>query len=583
MRSLRARLIVFFFLILFFSSSIIAIASYVLFRHIMINEIGNSRVDTLKQISERVQVLKDSAMTIANLYYQDTLVYGTMISDDISSMNLPDIKYNLISLYTKYFQAFEQINAPFYIVLISENGFRFCTLSDSTYNFDKIKSMSWHAKNAALGNDSYLVSSFNDFDSRGNNKFVFSAVKTFRKTNNSKYAGTLMVNVLQSSLYNTYANVLNQHNSIYIVDDLARIISHRDENLLGTNPFPMNEYGFIYGAKNYEISMKDNKKILFSKYYSPETKWTIIEEISLSSLLAPLNNIRNSIILIYIVSCIASLILSIYFAHSISKPLNTFCLSINKTSQGDLNVISDINSYSEIEQISDSFNEMTVQLKKLLTDVKTKEQQIRKTELDFLQAQINPHFLYNTLFSIKCMIAINKSIEAIDMTSILINLLKSSLGTREQFITIESEINYIKQYIELQKLRYSNSLKTRISIDQKLMKYKIPRIILQPIIENAIFHGIEPNGGCGLISISVEACNDDIQITVDDDGVGMDEKKLSMLLCENQIPSEENHTKIGLINIHQRIQLNFGKAYGLKIKSAPQQGTSISILLPKIL
>lgn len=546
----------------------------------IVEMISKSRQDSLKLISRDTTTIKNSLDTIANLLERDDLVYGTMLNDDITHLNLPLIRSELGKIYAKYHESFSQMGVNFYFIFIAENGFTYSSKPNYTdFDFNKIKSMSWFSKNIAIMNDSYFVTNFNDFTKDGQDYFSIGSVKNFRSSSD-KYVGSLLVCMDERNFSNSYSNLISASNSIFILDELSRVISHSNPNLIGTVPFELRDYKFTRSDQTYKIMKVDHTDYLYSKFYSPSSGWTIVESIPLSRILAPLNQLVLRIIVIAIFLCLVGIYMAFFLSKNISQPLFEFCQNMKRFINRNLEEMKMKEPYLEIHQLCAGFNEMNKEIKQLLVDVKNKEQLVQKAKLDFLRAQINPHFLYNTLFSIKCTVAMKKNESACEMLTILISLLKDSIGSDSEYIPLINEIKYIKDYVKLQKLRYGNNLETCINIPPYLMNTKILRFILQPIVENCIIHGIEPNSGVGIIGIEVSEIPSGIQINISDNGVGIDKEIFYQNLNRSQNDSSDK--SIGLSNIHNRILLNYGKQYGLNLDENVSVGTCIQIKLPKM-
>ena len=206
-----------------------------------------------------------------------------------------------------------------------------------------------------------------------------------------------------------------------------------------------------------------------------------------------------------------------------------------------------------------------------------------KSELQALQAQINPHFLYNTLDSIIWMAESGKNEEVVQMTSALAKLLRQSISNEDEIVTVEREIEYTRNYLAIQKLRYRDQLEYIIDIDEEVLHRKIVKLVIQPLVENAIYHGIKYLDGKGMLLILGEIRDGKVVITIRDNGVGMDEETLKHILEKKPEPKEKQRKKtshVGVYNVQNRLQLYYGKEYGLVYESMPGMGTGVSVIIP---
>jgi two-component system sensor histidine kinase YesM len=252
-----------------------------------------------------------------------------------------------------------------------------------------------------------------------------------------------------------------------------------------------------------------------------------------------------------------------------------------KIGDGDFSVSSTYDSKDEIGVLSLHFNKMVVQLKKLIRKAYQEELLKQKAELKSLRMQINPHFLYNSLESINWMARIRGIPEVGKMVKALGDLMRSSIGG-EDFITIEEEIRNIENYLTIQKFRYGDKVSVEISIDPKIRKLKIPKLILQPIVENAIIHGIENKVGNGRIAITGKDNDGKILLQVEDDGLGMEEEIIAEILSEKPRQVTNEHTHIGIRNVDRRIRMYYGDQHHIVISSTLGIGTLVSINIPPI-
>ena len=225
---------------------------------------------------------------------------------------------------------------------------------------------------------------------------------------------------------------------------------------------------------------------------------------------------------------------------------------------------------------------MAQEIKKLLEDIKNKEAYKRRIENDLLRAQINPHFLYNTLFSIKCLAETRRPEEVSEMISALIDFLKMTLRKDADLICLSEEFIITEKYLVLQQMRYGDKLSFEFEPDEKTTQCMVPALILQPIVENAIFHGIEAKNEMGIIVISSEIQNERLIISISDDGAGMNEDTLERVIdtCTNK--EYTRNESIGIANVSGRIKVDFGNEYGLHIESEVGIGTTVTIELPII-
>ncbi len=291
---------------------------------------------------------------------------------------------------------------------------------------------------------------------------------------------------------------------------------------------------------------------------------------------------KDSIVLA-IVMFLCTLSLSVIIPRSITKPLRYLCKITEQVSRGDLSIRSQIHNGAEVKVLSDSFNLMVQRISDLFETVKTEQKQLREAELELLQIQINPHFLYNTLDTIVWLAEAGNQKEVVKMVGSLSDFFRSSLNQGNDIITIEEETFHFTSYLKIQQVRYQDILDFEINICPEINNYLIPKITLQPLIENALYHGIKNKRGKGKIVVSGRMEKDSCIVTVEDNGIGIMEERLQDIL--KSFTSQKKHKKdfYGLNNVNKRIQLKFGDEYGLRIHSTYGEGTCVEVYLPCVI
>ena len=232
---------------------------------------------------------------------------------------------------------------------------------------------------------------------------------------------------------------------------------------------------------------------------------------------------------------------------------------------------------TELEILDDSFNEMTDHLSALIEKQIENERSLHQAELELLQAQINPHFLYNTLDSIAILAESDREEDVVNMITSLSTFFRNSLSEGEDIHSLRAEMAQAVSYLEIQQIRYSDILTYSMDIDEDVQDCLIPKLILQPLIENALYHGIKNRRGRGLITITGGRKGSSILLQVRDNGIGMDSERLELL--QNGI-YQQKQGSFGLWNVHQRIRLYCGEPYGLSFESSPGVGTTVTVTLP---
>ena len=292
-----------------------------------------------------------------------------------------------------------------------------------------------------------------------------------------------------------------------------------------------------------------------------------------------------SMIEISVIAFVAVLLLIVFISHyiplSISRPITELVEVTQQVSQGNLQVRSHVNTGVEAKQLSESLNTMIDKINELLEQVKKEQIRIRKAEFELLQAQINPHFLYNTLDSIQWMCEQGKNEDATVMVGALARLFRISISRGKELIPIKDEMTHAKSYLVIQSYRYKNQFSYNFDIEETVENYFCNKITVQPLIENAIYHGLDRMVDEGHIQISAKTAEDDpgdIIITVEDNGVGMTEEQCRKILLKERSDS----SGIGVKNVNDRLKIYCGEKYGISVESELDVGTKIKVRIPKV-
>ncbi len=270
---------------------------------------------------------------------------------------------------------------------------------------------------------------------------------------------------------------------------------------------------------------------------------------------------------------------SLRFGRSITQPISDLCGRVQAIGEGDLTVKTPIKAQEyEIQTLNDGFENMVERLNQLIEQNRQEQMSLRSAELALLQAQINPHFLYNTLDAIVWLIEMEKNGQAVEMVTSLSAFFRFSLSRGRDIITLREEEQHVRSYLEIQQVRYQDILEYQIDIDPALWGYEIPKLTLQPLVENALYHGIKLKRGQGRIQVRGREAGEDILLTVEDDGAGMTEERLAQL---KEGLEKRQTVGFGVVTVHERLQLLFGPGYGLRVESRPGEGTRVEVRLPK--
>ena len=301
---------------------------------------------------------------------------------------------------------------------------------------------------------------------------------------------------------------------------------------------------------------------------------------NMSELLKNSRKARSIYVLVALGLIAVALVISSEIARNITFPIQKLRDSMKRVQKGDFSAAEiEVYSDNEIGSLTRSFNVMTHKIQDLMAQNIQEQEQKRKIELKALQSQINPHFLYNTLDSIIWMAEGKKNEEVVLMTASLARLLRQSISIENELVTIGQEVEYVRSYLTIQKMRYKDKLEFEINVDPRITHAKIIRLVLQPIVENAIYHGLKYKESKGMLKVHGYELGERIIIDITDDGVGMDEETLKHIYDKHKVNYHSNG--VGVYNVQQRLVLYYGKEYGIIYHSEKGKGTTATVVIPK--
>lgn len=340
------------------------------------------------------------------------------------------------------------------------------------------------------------------------------------------------------------------------------------------------------GHYDENMSILDNDIYVFTKLITEEIQeYVYYEALELEkvkeAIQADINNMLSVSLIILVVVLVITWTLVIVISDSISKPLQHLCELTKQVGSGDFSMQKINGSGDEVATLESSFNTMVGKIEELVANVRSEQVNLRRTELKLLQAQINPHFLYNTLDTIIWMAEDGQSEEVVEIVGALSDFFRVSLSKGRDYITLKEEESHVKSYLQIQQFRYADILEYEINIPEELGEYNILKLTLQPIVENAIYHGVKQKRGKSKIMIHGSYKENHILLTVEDNGIGIQEEKLKQIRVHLERENPEITDRgFGLANVNARIRLNYGKEYGLSIDSTYGAGTKVSMILP---
>lgn len=392
--------------------------------------------------------------------------------------------------------------------------------------------------------------------------------------------GYIALDVNAKSLYDIIADIdLTKSGRIFLVNEEGRILATESETLSGE--LLDEPYRNFIGENEAFYNNVRVGNTYYSVYNSGAISngWYMVLAIPRDYYMRDITKLKNVIIPITLTTAFLTALLSILVSRGITRPIRFLSGAMENFGQGNFDINCQVDSEDEIGRLSHTFNQMVMDMNSLVNTVYEQKVMKQEAQMKSLQMQINPHFLYNTLDTINWMARIRHVDEIGDMVAALSNMMRYSLE-KKSFVRLGEEVKSLKDYIAIQNYRYRDKMVAEIEIDESLMSLYIPRLLIQPILENAIVHGIEEKLDKGHILVAARREDEDLYIQIMDDGVGMTEETMSHILREDYSMKKSGHTSIGVVNVNRRIQMIYGKDYGLLVQSVLGAGTKITIHIP---
>ncbi len=369
---------------------------------------------------------------------------------------------------------------------------------------------------------------------------------------------------------------IGQHGYCFLMDEAGAIIYHPQQQLIYSDLKQEDTTHLVDCADG--VVARGNA--IYAIRSVENSRWRVVGVSYVDELIT--SNVQEMAGILWLVAglvFLAAFLCSVVLSRALSRPLRGLSAAMRQFEQ-------DAGSFSytpvggarEVRELSDSFGHMVGKIQQLMDTVRREEINLRKTELKALQAQINPHFLYNTLDSIAWMCEQGRSAEAVQMVNALARLFRISISRGHELIPIRSELQHAESYLQIQKHRYKDQFTYHFDVDESLLDFLCNKITLQPIIENAIYHGINGLVDEGEIRITLRADGEDILFIVADNGVGMEPEQIEAIMRKER----SDRTGIGIKNVNDRLKIYFGEKYGIVIDSEPDEGTRVSVRMPRV-
>lgn len=572
-KSITLKLFLLLFILIVLISLSISVEQVKNTNKIVNKEMEVMREQVLDEVANNISILLSNVETMGDTIVVDSHLMEILATSHKTIFSNKELEKNMNSyvegLLNDVVWEYGRYNMKPELYIVGNNGYTYSTYSKNKYYLNNIKEELWYEEIVKSDGDTVLINTYKDENGIGPYKNIFKMGRLIKDIITNETLGILIMDISETMLYDRYSKMIDNGSFIYITDSSGKIISSKDKRDIGKN------YKDIFNNDDRNIEGSVNSTKIISQI--EEYEWNIIQEIPSNISMKISNKIISITILIIMFVSFIALIITYKLSKWITKPIIQIKNKMQEVTGGNLKSQIIVNREDEIGDLQESFNSMVNQLNTSIENIKESEKQKRVAELSFLQAQINPHFLYNTLSGIRFLISMGKNEEAEEMLYRFTKLLRAILPKASEMITLGDEIENIKNYGELQQMRYPNSFEIEYHIEERVLDFKIPSFILQPILENAILYSMEKENNFGYIKVTASEENEHIKIIIEDNGIGMSKDKLITVLNKGV-----SINSVGVTNVHERIQLNYGMKYGLRIESEEGKGTKVIFILPNL-
>ena len=577
--TLQKKLIIHFSIIIGFLVITIGLLAYKSAEKVISEDVSSYAIERLQQANKSIDVnLQDADKIMLSVFF-DRNIRNYINNSQKSSYEKSSAQLEITRILQGNVYARKDITQLF---IVDKNNNLYS--SNAGTNLDLLQKEKWFKEFAEKNIGKEIIGTHEEtkyipvFYS-GSGKVV-TILRKYVDLDRNLYLGTMGIDIDYTIIKNIFEDVdVENYKDILLINDDGTIVYSHDEKAIGKKiDVSLYDQTFKgnYGSYFKTINSKE-QLIIYAK--SNVSGWKLVQVIPVQKLLVNATGVRNKIFLIGLICLMLSIVFSVGISSNVSNPVKKLIKVMNKVEEGNLEVKLDITSHDEIGQISASFNRMVSEINNLVKKIYEEENFKKQAELRLLQQQINPHFLYNTLDSINWMARIQNASNISSAITALIKLLQVNAQVEKDFIKIGEEVEYVKNYIYIQKFRYGNKFEVIYEIDKGIEDNPVLKLILQPLVENAIKHGLGDVEENGVIKISGKKMDNNIVFWVDDNGPGIDEEKVLKILT-SEVKSNENNFNIGIENINRRIKLYYGNSFGLKIYKLLPYGTRAEIIIP---
>lgn len=572
-KSIRTSMIIYF--------SLLVLLTVTVFMFFSIRYTKNNLTENSKKNSRLL--IEQVNFNIENyIDYMENISQVVMSNRDMTSYLFDQDTKETGSDLKEAFQTILHARTDIYnIAVLGDNGRYFINNGTDILNLrSRLAQKEWYLDARKEGSGILISSSHVQNLVKDDYKWVVTLSRGITNPETGKVEGLLVIDLNYDVINDLCESItLGNKGYVYIIDRKGEIVYHPQQQLIlsGVKKELLKEVS--NGGTSISHTDENGENKIYTPFHSNKTGWTIVGVVYTSELAGDEKEVRTMYIGAACTLILFASILAVLLSARITRPIKQLQAAMKEVQQGKFEqVYIDTGGENEISSLTRSFNKMTERIDELMKNNRKEQAEKRKSELKALQSQINPHFLYNTLDSIIWLIETEDLSQAIKMTSVLARFFRQAIGNSKIYVSVWQELEYTRNYLLIQQMRYKDKVAFRIQVDEDVMECAIVKLVLQPLVENALYHGLKYKTTQGNIIITGGREGDLVILKIQDDGAGMSKEALASVFQKKA--SDKRHNGVGMKNIEDRLKMHYGPDYGLFVESEEGRGTIVTVTIP---
>ncbi len=550
---------------------LLAVTTYFISSKILINKSIENMEQNLRLASEKLDMVLSEAETFAQMAITDEYVQEIVSSprsDDLAHFN------DQIAIQNALFGMTEKTMIDSVIIYDRIGGIYGSGVEKGIKDTSGPYMNAFSAQTSTSRWVDTIPANYQREDGARN---VVSLYQKFYSARTGLPIGLIQLSINEKSISQQYGNIsIGSGGSIFIMNRSGKIVSDGSKGRLyaSVSNAPYFEWALSHqGGGIFQV--EGRKQIVVSRYF-PKLDWIILGIVPVGEVTKDNELLIRQFTALCLLFVAVAALLTYVTSKSITRPLLAMKKTVKKMKEGNMDVVFDVESRDEIGALGSEFNKMVNRTKQLMEQIVEDEKKRKEIELAALQSQINPHFLYNTLESISALADLGRGEDIVSLVKQMAAFYRGVLSKGSPIIRVEDELNITRNYLDILKVRYGDRIDSRFDVEPGVLPYRSIKLLLQPLVENAVYHGLRFKRGKGVIGIQVYSENDHLILKVTDNGIGMQPEKLRAIMREHSA----HGSGFGVQSTDERIRLHFGNGYGLQVSSEYGEGTTVTATLP---